>query len=42
MLNEDAGKSHRRTGVVIASLARILTRYDEIRREESDMSQSRH
>lgn len=30
LLNEDAGREHSRNGRVVASLARILTRYDEI------------
>jgi hypothetical protein len=31
MLDADAGKTHSATGRVLTSLARILTRYDEIR-----------
>lgn len=31
MLDHDAGRQHNRQGSVLASLARILTRYDEMR-----------
>jgi hypothetical protein len=35
MLDQDAGKQHGRQGPVLASLARILTRYDEMRTNET-------
>lgn len=31
ILDRDAGRKHSRSGSVLASLARILTRYDEMR-----------
>jgi hypothetical protein len=35
ILDERAGKVHRRTGPVVDALAEILTRYDELRAEEA-------
>jgi hypothetical protein len=34
MLDEDAGRVHSRTGSVACSLARILTRYEEMLAED--------
>lgn len=36
MLDEAAGKKHSRSGKVLTTLARILTRYDEMQQECSD------
>lgn len=36
MLDADAGKQHSRAGPVLASLARILTRYEELQASDDE------
>lgn len=38
ILDERAGKKHSRSGVVVRALAEILTRYDELKKEDSHVA----
>lgn len=42
ILDEAAGKKHSRNGKVMTTLARILTRYDEIRNDASRIWSEEH